>query len=153
MADSSEIHCWYGRFAGNILPTWRLSHSYCPIWRKCRTYFFQNGNTCRIYIFRHGDTCRALIFRHGESCRTFIFRHGDTYRTLIFRHGGDARRIFILRHSNPCRTFIFRHEQAVMSTGFPTIFCLKELSFCHKLKFFNLYISVTGWCKPLIFQT
>ena len=24
------------------------------------------------------------------------------------------------------------------------IFCRKELSFCHKLKFFNLYIYVTG---------
>ena len=29
----------------------------------------------------------------------------------------------------------------------------KELSFCHKLKFFNPYIFKTWWCKPLIFLT
>ena len=29
----------------------------------------------------------------------------------------------------------------------------KELSFCHELKFSNLYIFVTWWCTPLIFQT
>ena len=30
---------------------------------------------------------------------------------------------------------------------------LKELSFCHKLKCYNLYIFATRWCKPMIFQT
>ena len=30
---------------------------------------------------------------------------------------------------------------------------IKELSFCHKLEFSNLYIFATGWRKPLIFQT
>ena len=30
---------------------------------------------------------------------------------------------------------------------------IKELSFCHKLYFSNLYIFVTHCCKPLIFQT
>ena len=29
----------------------------------------------------------------------------------------------------------------------------KELSFCHKLKFSNPFISATGRCNPLIFQT
>jgi len=29
----------------------------------------------------------------------------------------------------------------------------KEMSFCNKLKLSNSYISATGWCKPLIFQT
>ena len=29
----------------------------------------------------------------------------------------------------------------------------KELSFCHKLWFYNRHIFSTGWCKPLIFQT
>ena len=30
---------------------------------------------------------------------------------------------------------------------------LKELSSCHKLKFFNHYFFATWWCKILIFQT
>ena len=30
---------------------------------------------------------------------------------------------------------------------------LKELSFCHKLKFYNLYFFETWFCIPLIFQT
>ena len=30
---------------------------------------------------------------------------------------------------------------------------LKELSFCHKLWFYNRHIFSTWWCKPLIFQT
>ena len=34
-----------------------------------------------------------------------------------------------------------------------SIVLLKELSLCHKLKFSNLYIFTTGWCRPLIFQT
>ena len=34
-----------------------------------------------------------------------------------------------------------------------TILLLKEVSFCHKLKFSNPYIFATCWCKPLIFQT
>ena len=30
---------------------------------------------------------------------------------------------------------------------------IKELSLCHKLKFSNPYIFLTGWRRPLIFQT
>ena len=31
--------------------------------------------------------------------------------------------------------------------------CAKELSFCHKLWFYNRHIFSTWWCKPLIHQT
>ena len=33
------------------------------------------------------------------------------------------------------------------------IWTTKELSFCHKLWFYNRHIFLTWWCKALIFQT
>jgi len=39
--------------------------------------------------------------------------------------------------------YTFFQRQNVSSVG------IKELSFCHKLKFYNPYIFGTWWCKPL----
>ena len=40
-----------------------------------------------------------------------------------------------------------------LGTGDRTVSLAKELSFCHKLWFYNRHTFSTWWCKPLIFQT
>ena len=49
-----------------------------------------------------------------------------------------------------------KHENGLKSNEFQK-FCwkvyVKELSFCHNLKFSNFYISATSGYKPLIFQS
>jgi len=46
-------------------------------------------------------------------------------------------------------------EQLVKNLIYPRAYSvhIKELSFCHKLWFYNRHIFSIWWCKPLIYQT